>query len=83
MILEVVEELFELVYGFCISNNNIYKIYFVVGIFIDGYFVEMFVVINEDIDFIGILFCFFSEGNKYLDDIYLLELIYFYEVDID
>lgn len=83
LIVEVVEDLFDFVRGLCISNSNIYRIYFVVGIFIDGYFVEMFVVINEDIDFVGILLCFLLEDNKYLDDIYLLELIYFYEVDID
>lgn len=80
---EAVEELSESVHGLCISNNNIHKTYLAAGTFIDGHFVEMPAVINEDIDLTGTSFCSLPEGNKYLDDIHLSELTHFYEVDID
>ncbi|XP_047574759.1 uncharacterized protein KIAA0232 homolog isoform X1 [Lutra lutra] len=80
---EAVEELSESVHGLCISNNNIHKTYLAAGTFIDGHFVEMPAVINEDIDLTGTSFCSLPEDNKYLDDIHLSELTHFYEVDID
>ncbi|XP_034528051.1 uncharacterized protein KIAA0232 homolog isoform X2 [Ailuropoda melanoleuca] len=79
---EAVEELSESVHGLCISNNNIHKTYLAAGTFIDGHFVEMPAVINEDIDLTGTSFCSLPE-DKYLDDIHLSELTHFYEVDID
>ncbi|XP_040093525.1 uncharacterized protein KIAA0232 homolog isoform X5 [Oryx dammah] len=78
-----VEELSESVHGLCISNNNIHKTYLAAGTFIDGHFVEMPAVINEDIDLAGTSFCPLPEDDKYLDDIHLSELTHFYEVDID
>ncbi|XP_077924483.1 uncharacterized protein KIAA0232 homolog isoform X3 [Halichoerus grypus] len=80
---EAVEELSESVHGLCLSNNNIHKTYLAAGTFIDGHFVEMPAVINEDIDLTGTSFCSLPEDNKYLDDIHLSELTHFYEVDID
>ncbi|CAK7295661.1 uncharacterized protein KIAA0232 homolog isoform X4 [Vulpes vulpes] len=80
---EAVEELSESVHGLCISNNNIHKTYLAAGTFIDGHFVEMPAVIDEDIDLTGTSFCSLPEDNKYLDDIHLSELTHFYEVDID
>ncbi|XP_008054401.1 uncharacterized protein KIAA0232 homolog isoform X2 [Carlito syrichta] len=80
---EAVEELSESVHGLCISNNNIHKTYLAAGTFVDGHFVEMPAVINEDIDLTGTSFCSLPEDNKYLDDIHLSELTHFYEVDID
>ncbi|XP_059962263.1 uncharacterized protein KIAA0232 homolog isoform X1 [Mesoplodon densirostris] len=80
---EAVEELSESVHGLRISNNNIHKTYLAAGTFIDGHFVEMPAVINEDIDLTGTSFCSLPEDNKYLDDIHLSELTHFYEVDID
>ncbi|XP_027629668.1 uncharacterized protein KIAA0232 homolog isoform X2 [Tupaia chinensis] len=80
---EAVEELSESVHGLCISNNNIHKTYLPAGTFIDGHFVEMPAVINEDIDLTGTSLCSLPEDNKYLDDIHLAELTHFYEVDID
>ncbi|XP_048220483.1 uncharacterized protein KIAA0232 homolog isoform X1 [Perognathus longimembris pacificus] len=80
---EAVEDLSESVHGLCISNNNIHKTYLAAGTFIDGHFVEMPAVINEDIDFTGTSLCSLPEDNKYLDDIHLSELTHFYEVDID
>ncbi|XP_076993189.1 uncharacterized protein KIAA0232 homolog [Tamandua tetradactyla] len=80
---EAVEELSESVHGLCISNNNIHKTYLAAGTFIDGHFVEMPAVINEDIDLTGTSLCSLPEDNKYLDDIHLSELTHFYEVDID
>ncbi|XP_008571335.1 PREDICTED: uncharacterized protein KIAA0232 homolog isoform X4 [Galeopterus variegatus] len=79
---EAVEELSESVHGLCISNN-IHKTYLAAGTFIDGHFVEMPAVINEDIDLTGTSLCSLPEDNKYLDDIHLSELTHFYEVDID
>ncbi|XP_043303507.1 uncharacterized protein KIAA0232 homolog isoform X2 [Cervus canadensis] len=78
-----VEELSESVHGLCISNNDIHKTYLAAGTFIDGHFVEMPAVINEDIDLAGTSFCPLPEDDKYLDDIHLSELTHFYEVDID
>nr|XP_020020900.1 uncharacterized protein KIAA0232 homolog isoform X2 [Castor canadensis] len=80
---EAVEDLSESVHGLCISNNNIHKTYLAAGTFIDGHFVEMPAVINEDIDLAGTSLCPLPEDNKYLDDIHLSELTHFYEVDID
>uniref|UniRef100_A0A8D0Q1I7 KIAA0232 n=2 Tax=Sus scrofa TaxID=9823 RepID=A0A8D0Q1I7_PIG len=80
---EAVEELSESVHGLCISNNNIHKTYLAAGTFIDGHFVEMPAVINEDIDLTGTSFCSLPEDSGYLDDIHLSELTHFYEVDID
>ncbi|XP_032110021.1 uncharacterized protein KIAA0232 homolog isoform X3 [Sapajus apella] len=80
---EAVEELSESVHGLCISNNNLHKTYLAAGTFIDGHFVEMPAVMNEDIDLTGTSLCSLPEDNKYLDDIHLSELTHFYEVDID
>lgn len=80
---EAVEELSESVHGLCISNNNIHKTYLAAGTFIDGHFVEMPAVINEDIDLAGTSLCSLPEDNQYLGDIHLSELTHFYEVDID
>ncbi|XP_072476275.1 uncharacterized protein KIAA0232 homolog isoform X1 [Notamacropus eugenii] len=80
---EAVEALSESVHGLCISNNNIHKTYLAAGTFIDGHFVEMPAVINEDIDLTGTSLCSQQEDNKYLDDVHLSELTHFYEVDID
>ncbi|XP_058428412.1 uncharacterized protein KIAA0232 homolog isoform X2 [Marmota monax] len=80
---EVVEDLSESVHGLCISNNNTHRTYLAAGTFIDGHFVEMPAVINEDIDLTGTSLCSLPEDNKYLDDIHLSELTHFYEVDID
>ncbi|XP_012520568.1 PREDICTED: uncharacterized protein KIAA0232 homolog isoform X1 [Propithecus coquereli] len=80
---EAVEELSESVHGLCISNSNMHKTYLAAGTFIDGHFVEMPAVINEDIDLTGTSLCSLPEDNKYLDDIHLSELTHFYEVDID
>ncbi|XP_041908865.1 uncharacterized protein KIAA0232 homolog [Corvus kubaryi] len=80
---EAVEELSESVHGLCISNNNIHKTYLAAGTFIDGHFVEMPAVLNEDIDLAGTSICSQPEDNKYLDDVHLSELTHFYEVDID
>nr|XP_003461913.3 uncharacterized protein KIAA0232 homolog [Cavia porcellus] len=80
---EAVEDLTESVHGLCISNNNTHKTYLAAGTFIDGHFVEMPAVINEDIDLTGTSLCSLPEDNTYLDDIHLSELTHFYEVDID
>ncbi|XP_007649909.1 uncharacterized protein KIAA0232 homolog isoform X4 [Cricetulus griseus] len=80
---EAVEDLSESVHGLCISNSNIHRTYLAAGTFIDGHFVEMPAVINEDIDLAGTSLCSLPEDNKYLDDIHLSELTHFYEVDID
>ncbi|XP_049486208.1 uncharacterized protein KIAA0232 homolog isoform X4 [Panthera uncia] len=80
---EAVDELSESVRGLCISNNNMHKTYLAAGTFIDGHFVEMPAVINEDVDLTGTSFCPLPEDNKYLDGIHLSELTHFYEVDID
>ncbi|XP_070318544.1 uncharacterized protein KIAA0232 homolog isoform X2 [Odocoileus virginianus] len=77
------EALSESVRGLCISNSDIHKTYLAAGTFIDGHFVEMPAVINEDIDLAGTSFCPLPEDDKYLDDIHLSELTHFYEVDID
>ncbi|KFU93751.1 Uncharacterized protein KIAA0232, partial [Chaetura pelagica] len=80
---EAVEELSDSVHGLCISNNNIHKTYLAAGTFIDGHFVEMPAVLNEDIDLAGTSICSQPEDDKYLDDVHLSELTHFYEVDID
>ncbi|XP_071600113.1 uncharacterized protein KIAA0232 homolog isoform X1 [Heliangelus exortis] len=80
---EAVEELSESVHGLCISNNNIHKTYLAAGTFIDGHFVEMPAVLNEEIDLAGTSLCSQPEDDKYLDDVHLSELTHFYEVDID
>ncbi|XP_042792895.1 uncharacterized protein KIAA0232 homolog isoform X3 [Panthera leo] len=80
---EAADELSESVRGLCISNNNMHKTYLAAGTFIDGHFVEMPAVINEDVDLTGTSFCPLPEDNKYLDGIHLSELTHFYEVDID
>ncbi|XP_068005633.1 uncharacterized protein KIAA0232 homolog isoform X2 [Melanerpes formicivorus] len=80
---EAVEELSESVHGLCISNSNIHKTYLAAGTFIDGHFVEMPAVLNEDIDLAGTSICSQQEDDKYLDDVHLSELTHFYEVDID
>lgn len=80
---EAVEELSESVHGLCISNNNIHKTYLAAGTFIDGHFVEMPAVLNEDIELTGTSICSQAEDDKYLDDVHLSELTHFYEVDID
>lgn len=77
------EDLSDSVRGLCISNSNIHRTYLAAGTFIDGHFVEMPAVINEDIDLAGTSLCSLPEDNKYLDDIHLSELTHFYEVDID
>lgn len=80
---EAVEDLSESVHGLRISNNNTHKTYLAAGTFIDGHFVEMPAVINEDIDLTGTSLGSLPEDSKYLDDIHLSELTHFYEVDID
>ncbi|XP_073747499.1 uncharacterized protein KIAA0232 isoform X2 [Callorhinus ursinus] len=80
---EAVGELSESVRGLCLGNSNVHKTYLAAGTFIDGHFVEMPAVINEDIDLTGTSFCSLPEDDKYLDDIHLSELTHFYEVDID
>ncbi|KAM5271300.1 uncharacterized protein KIAA0232 homolog [Ctenodactylus gundi] len=80
---EAVEDLSESVHGLCIGNSNTRKTYLAAGTFIDGHFIEMPAVIDEDIDLTGTSLCPLPEDNKYLDDIHLSELTHFYEVDID
>lgn len=80
---EAIGELSDSVHGLCISNSNIHKAYLPAGTFIDGHFVEMPAVINEEVDLPGTSFCSLPEDNSYLDDIHLSELTHFYEVDID
>ncbi|XP_054437896.1 uncharacterized protein KIAA0232 homolog isoform X2 [Pteronotus mesoamericanus] len=80
---EAVEGLSDSVHGLCISNSNIHKTYLAAGTFIDGHFVEMPAVIDEELDLTGTSFCSLPEDSKYLDDIHLSELTHFYEVDID
>ncbi|XP_015668014.1 uncharacterized protein KIAA0232 homolog [Protobothrops mucrosquamatus] len=81
---EVVEELAESVQGLCISNNNnINKTYLAAGTFIDGHFVEMPAVLNEDIGLTRTSICSPAEDDIHLDGVHLSELTHFYEVDID
>lgn len=80
---EVVGELADSVHGLCISSSNVHKAYLAAGTFIDGHFVEMPAVINEEIDLPGTSFCSLPEDNSYSDDIHLSELTHFYEVGID
>lgn len=80
---EAVGELSESVHGLRISNNNLHKTYLAAGTFIDGHFVEMPAVINEDIGLAGTSLCPLPEDSHYLDDIHLSELTRFYEVDTD
>ncbi|KAM5337398.1 uncharacterized protein KIAA0232 homolog isoform 2-T4 [Glossophaga mutica] len=78
-----VEELSDSVHGLRISSSDIHKTYLAAGTFIDGHFVEMPAVIDEELDLTGTSFCSLPEDSKYLDDIHLSELTHFYEVDID
>lgn len=71
------------VHGLCLSSSNVHKAYLAAGTFIDGHFVEMPAVINEEVDLPGTSFCPLPEDSSYLDDIHLSELTHFYEVDID
>ncbi|XP_012928511.1 uncharacterized protein KIAA0232 homolog isoform X1 [Heterocephalus glaber] len=80
---DAVGDLSESVRGLCISSSNTHKTYLAAGAFIDGHFVEMPAVINEDVDLTGTSLGSLPEDNKYLDDIHLSELTHFYEVDID
>lgn len=78
-----VEELSDSVHGLCISSSDVHRTYLAAGTFIDGHFVEMPAVIDEELDLTGPAFCSLPEDSKYLDDIHLSELTHFYEVDID
>ncbi|XP_039088072.1 uncharacterized protein KIAA0232 homolog isoform X2 [Hyaena hyaena] len=78
-----VDELSESVRGLCLSNGNVHKAYLAAGTFIDGHFVEMPAVIDEEVDLPGTSFCPLPEDSGYLDGIHLSELTHFYEVDID
>ncbi|XP_044298733.1 uncharacterized protein KIAA0232 homolog isoform X3 [Varanus komodoensis] len=80
---EAVEGLAESVEGLCISNNNINKTYLAAGTFIDGHFVEMPAVLNEDISLARTSMCSRPEDDTHLDGVHLSELTHFYEVDID
>ncbi|XP_053098866.1 uncharacterized protein KIAA0232 homolog isoform X2 [Hemicordylus capensis] len=80
---EAVEELAESVQGLCISNNNINKTYLAAGTFIDGHFVEMPAVLNEDIGLTRTSMCSQPEDDTHSDGVHLSELTHFYEVDID
>ncbi|XP_048371438.1 uncharacterized protein KIAA0232 homolog [Sphaerodactylus townsendi] len=80
---EAVEELAESVQGLCISNNNINKTYLAAGTFIDGHFVEMPAVLNEDIGLTRTSMCSQLEDDTHSDGVHLSELTHFYEVDID
>ncbi|XP_053250849.1 uncharacterized protein KIAA0232 homolog isoform X1 [Podarcis raffonei] len=80
---EAVEELAESVQGLCISNNNINKTYLAAGTFIDGHFVEMPAVLNEDIGLTRTSKCSQPEDDTHSDGVHLSELTHFYEVDID
>uniref|UniRef100_A0A6J0TGM8 Uncharacterized protein KIAA0232 homolog isoform X2 n=1 Tax=Pogona vitticeps TaxID=103695 RepID=A0A6J0TGM8_9SAUR len=80
---EAVEELAESVQGLCISNNNINKTYLAAGTFIDGRFVEMPAVLNEDIGLSRTSVCSQPEDDTHSDGVHLSELTHFYEVDID
>ncbi|XP_008107277.1 uncharacterized protein KIAA0232 homolog isoform X2 [Anolis carolinensis] len=80
---EAVEELGESVQGLCISNNNINKTYLAAGTFIDGRFVEMPAVLNEDIGLTRTSMCSQPEDDTHSDGVHLSELTHFYEVDID
>ncbi|XP_060044477.1 uncharacterized protein KIAA0232 homolog isoform X2 [Erinaceus europaeus] len=71
-----VEELAESVHG-------LHRTYLAAGTFINGHFVEMPAVFDEDIDLSGPSLCSLPEDDKYLDDIHLSEFTHFYEVDID
>ncbi|XP_077166720.1 uncharacterized protein KIAA0232 homolog isoform X2 [Paroedura picta] len=80
---EAVEGLAESVQGLCISNNNINKTYLAAGTFIDGHFVEMPAVLNEDIGLTRTSMCSQPEDDAHSDGVHLSELTHFYEVDID
>ncbi|KAM8802365.1 uncharacterized protein KIAA0232 homolog isoform 2-T2 [Rhynchonycteris naso] len=80
---EAAEGLSDSVHGLCISSSSIHKTYLAAGAFIDGHFVEMPAVINEELDLTGASLCSLPEDDRYLDDIHLSELTHFYEVDID
>lgn len=80
---ETVEELAESVQGLCISNNNINKTYLAAGTFIDGHFVEMPAVLNEDIGLTRTSMCSQPEDDTHSDGVHLSELTHFYEVDIE
>ncbi|XP_039694165.1 uncharacterized protein KIAA0232 homolog isoform X2 [Pteropus medius] len=80
---EAVAGLSDAVHGLRISSSALHKAYLAAGTFIDGHFVEMPAVIDEEIDLTGTSLCSLPEDDKYLDDIHLSELTHFYEVDID
>ncbi|XP_045690584.1 uncharacterized protein KIAA0232 homolog isoform X1 [Phyllostomus hastatus] len=77
------DELADSVHGLRISSSDGHRTYLAAGTFIDGHFVEMPAVIDEELDLAGTAFCSLPEDGKYLDDIHLSELTHFYEVDID
>ncbi|XP_036083364.1 uncharacterized protein KIAA0232 homolog isoform X3 [Rousettus aegyptiacus] len=64
-------------------GGALHKAYLAAGTFIDGHFVEMPAVIDEELDLAGTSLCSLPEDDQYLDDIHLSELTHFYEVDID
>ncbi|XP_055988744.1 uncharacterized protein KIAA0232 homolog isoform X1 [Sorex fumeus] len=80
---EVAGGLSESVQGLRAGGHDAQPTYLAAGTFIDGHFVEMPALLNEDIALTGTSFCSLTEDDNYLDDIHLAELTHFYEVDID
>ncbi|XP_054994312.1 uncharacterized protein KIAA0232 homolog isoform X2 [Sorex araneus] len=80
---EAAGELSESVQGLHGGGHDAQPTYLAAGTFIDGHFVEMPALLNEDIALTGTSLCSLPEDDKYLDDIHLAELTHFYEVDID
>ncbi|XP_029804729.1 uncharacterized protein KIAA0232 homolog isoform X1 [Suricata suricatta] len=80
---EAVDALSESMRGLCLGGSGGHKTYLAAGTFIDGHFVEMPAVIDEDVGLAGSPLCPLPEDPKYLDGIHLSELTHFYEVDID
>ncbi|KAG8453469.1 hypothetical protein GDO86_000194 [Hymenochirus boettgeri] len=80
---EDIEELSKFVHGLHLSNHNIRETYLTAGTFIEGHFVEMPAVVDDEIiDPSGTSNCSLFE-DIYLDDIHPVELSHFYEVEID
>ncbi|XP_066243463.1 uncharacterized protein KIAA0232 homolog isoform X1 [Saccopteryx leptura] len=80
---EAAEGLSDSLHGLCLGSSNAHRTYLAAGTFIDGHFVEMPTVINEELDLTGTSLCSLPKDDQYLDDIHLSELTHFYEVDID
>ncbi|XP_012579647.1 PREDICTED: uncharacterized protein KIAA0232 homolog [Condylura cristata] len=78
-----VEELCQSVRGLCVGGGAGRRAHLPAGTFVDGHFVEMPAVVNEDLDLTGTSFCSLPEDSNYSDDIHLSELTHFYEADID